>query len=518
MDNINNSGNSVYRNNPPYNHPYNSANSAPANAGYWTPAPEAPEVLDMREKIGRKLGLATLIYAIFSTFCLYNNLTGITMPFFGIATLVYMIYELKQYEVSIKKLGWFYAVILLALTISNFLTGNATFHFFNNFGIILMLFIFLLHNVYDDSKWSFTKTACAICEAFSLSIVALGDFGKDMSVVSERNKERRMFSDKKNPVRYIVIGLLISIPVVAILLMLLSAADAVFSNIITRHFSPNFNIGTFFGVLITFAFIFLASYCIMRFFSKKTINEEVKDHKNLEPIVAITVLSIISAIYLVFSLIQIIYLFLGGGSLPEGYSYSDYAREGFFQLLAVSIINFLMVIFVNSFFRNSRVLKVLMTIISLCTYIMIASSFVRIMMYIKACLLTELRIWVVWGLTVLSLLFVAVIISIFNQKFPLFRYCIVVVSTLYVILGFMHIDYIIADYDITNLSTIGEEISIQDMNYLAGLSTDAAPAIAKCSDDWADDYFNRNEYYYKNRNWRQFNLSAYTADVLSKTR
>ena len=77
---------------------------------------------------------------------------------------------------------------------------------------------------------------------------------------------------------------------------------------------------------------------------------------------------------------------------------------------------------------------------------------------------------------------------------------------------------IIADYDITNLSTIEEEISIQDKNYLAGLSTDAAPAIAKCSDDWADDYFDRNEYYYKNRSWRQFNLSAYTADVLSQYR
>ena len=45
--------------------------------------------------------------------------------------------------------------------------------------------------------------------------------------------------------------------------------------------------------------------------------------------------------------------------LPEGYTYSQYAREGFFQLLAVSIINFLMVLFVNKFFKESTILKVL---------------------------------------------------------------------------------------------------------------------------------------------------------------
>ena len=75
MDKINNTTNSVYRNAPQNISTY-TTNPVQANTGYWArnPVAEAPEVLDFREKMGRKLGLASLVYALFSTFCLYNNL------------------------------------------------------------------------------------------------------------------------------------------------------------------------------------------------------------------------------------------------------------------------------------------------------------------------------------------------------------------------------------------------------------------------------------------------------------
>ncbi|SNU05749.1 protein of unknown function [Lachnospiraceae bacterium] len=479
---------------------------------------EAVEVQDFREKMARKLGIGSLIYAAVFTFCLYNNLTGVTMPFFGIATLVYMIYALKLYNIQIKKLSWFYGSILMALTISNFLTGNLTFHFFNTVGILIMLFIFLLHNVYDDSRWNFSKTFISCFEAFFCSIGEMDDFTKDMKVLKQRKKVNEANVEKRNTLKYIFIGLLISVPLAGIILLLLSSADKVFNLFLSKYLSFDFNISTFIGIIITFAFSFFGSYCILRFFSKKTIREEVTSHRNMEPVIAITVLSIISVIYLFFSMIQIIYLFWGGMKLPNNYSYSDYAREGFFQLLAVSIINFLMVLFVNSYFRESRILKVLMTVISGCTYIMIASSCMRMLIYIDACLLTSLRIWVLWGLAVLSLLFVAVIISIYKNGFPLFKYSIIVVGIMYALISFAHPDYIIADYNLKYMNTIEPEIAKQDYEYLTELSTDAAPVIYEYNTEWADQYFANNKYFYKEKGLRKFNLSGYTARVLSENR
>ena len=89
--------------------------------------------------------------------------------------------------------------------------------------------------------------------------------------------------------------------------------------------------------------------------------------------------------------------------LPEGYTYSSYARQGFFQLLAVCIINLIIVLVCLGFFRESRVLKGILTVISLCTYIMVASSAYRMILYIQICQLTFLRIIVLWALAVTAL-------------------------------------------------------------------------------------------------------------------
>ena len=181
-----------------------------------------------------------------------------------------------------------------------------------------------------------------------------------------------------------------------------------------------------------------------------------------------------------------------------------------------------MVLFVNNRFRESRALKILMTVISGCTYIMIASSCMRMLLYIDAYLLTSLRILVLWGLAVLALLFAAVIASIFKHDFPLFRYSIIVVSVMYMILSFSHYDYIIADYNLSHIDYAeteeGSPRSFTDYDYLATLSTDAAPVIAEYKDDWADGYFQRNRYHFEDRSWRQLNLSLYTAKELADYR
>ena len=49
--------------------------------------------------------------------------------------------------------------------------------------------------------------------------------------------------------------------------------------------------------------------------------------------------------YVLFCIIQIFSLFLGKMQHPAGYTYARYAREGFFQLLFVCMINVCLVLF-----------------------------------------------------------------------------------------------------------------------------------------------------------------------------
>lgn len=509
-------------------HPYTDNASRP----YWMKY-ETEESLEQRKLSATKLIPSCLIFAIFLTFCIYKNLSGVTMPVFMIGTLCFMVYNLHLFGVEIKRSSWFYAFVILALSVSNFLTGDEFYLTFNIIGIFLLTFVFLLHNVYDDSKWNFAKTTASIIESIFTSLGCLGDFSKDKYV-------QKRFCDKtenkipmKGSFRYILLGILISIPLVGILVTLLANADVVFKTFLTDYLEIDFEFGTLLGIMITFVVSYFASFCIMRYFSKKRIFEYVKDYRNFEPLIAITILSIVSVLYLVFSFVQIMGLFLGNLTLPEGYTYAQYAREGFFQLLAVSVINLLMVLLIKGIFRESKLLKFLMTLISLCTYIMIASSAMRMIMYITVYHLTLLRILVLWALAVLSLLFFGVIISIFKDSFPLFKYGVIIVSLFYVVLSFSHTDQIIAEYNLSNMKSfeVSEYDSEKDKNiydrkdssecdyiYLTGLSADAAPVISKYDEIWADDYFKNVSKKNYSKSWRKFNLSRYTAYTLGESR
>ena len=119
---------------------------------------------------------------------------------------------------------------------------------------------------------------------------------------------------------------------------------------------------------------------------------------------------------------------------------------------------------------------------SLCTYIMIASSAMRMIIYIRWYYLTFLRIFVLWGLAVLFLLFTGIIISIVKESFPLFRYSMVVVTLCYMALSFSHPDYFIArvnvaSTDLETRSAFFEGEPYDDYRFLSHLNADAAPVL-----------------------------------------
>ena len=84
--------------------------------------------------------------------------------------------------------------------------------------------------------------------------------------------------------------------------------------------------------------VFFCSYAVYAALAMKNVKEERTDHRTQEPVIAIIITAALCFVYLIFSVIQILYLFIGNMRLPEGYTYSSYAREGFFQLLTVLLV------------------------------------------------------------------------------------------------------------------------------------------------------------------------------------
>lgn len=434
------------------------------------------------------MGIGSLIYAFFYTFFLYKNSSGITYPFFVGGTCLFFFLYLKKSGLTAKKFSVFIIVSLMLLGISTCLTDSWILLFFNKLGIFCLFFYLVLHNLYQDKNWGLPKYAGAITTVVFSSLCHIGKPFTDFSAFRKSHSPEDKISEGKG--KYVLLGVIIALPLLFIILLLLGSADAVFGNILENIFTFDFDFSDHvFGIAFTFLFAFFAAYSIMSRLNVHDIREEVTDKRTSEPLIAITFTGLISFIYLIFCSIQVVYLFGGLGTLPSGYTYASYAREGFFQLVFVCLINLALVLICMKRFRKSNVLRGILTFISLCTYIMIASSAYRMILYIQVYYLTFLRVFVLWALAVIFLLMTGALIMIYREAFPLVKYCLIIVTSFYLVFSFAHPDYWIARYNLDHaISAEDQQQSredgtysslevFKDFYYLKGLSMDAAPVI-----------------------------------------
>lgn len=463
------------------NNPYTAAAQSHKSAPYashqpvFTPKPDTVYTKRMKEHFSF-FGIGSLLYAIFYTFCLYKNTSGITYPFFVAGTLFYFYFSIQKLGVPYKKSSIFYLISMQLLGISNCLTDSPQLLFFNKCGIFLLALILMLHTMYADHNWNMPKyfTACFQMAGTAISCL-FRPFG---DLVAYTDVQKKNKSGKKNYFIPVFVGIAITIPLLLIVTMLLASADAVFAEIFSRILKA-INFETVFSTLIMTIIIFFCSYAVFAALAMQNIKEEQNDYRHQDPIIAIIITSALCFVYLIFSIIQILYLFIGNMQLPEGYTYSSYAREGFFQLLTVCILNLIIVLIFLYFFRENIALRILLTVLSGCTFIMILSSALRMLMYINRYNLTLLRILVLWALAVIFLLMMGVTVFIYKNSFPLFTYGMAVVTVFYIALSFAHPDYWIARYNLNqeHLSYLDGYDIHDNQRYLSTLSADAAPIL-----------------------------------------
>lgn len=544
MEPVNNTNNqTIYSNNPQqintYQNSSQQSNLYPNQNIAYTGQPAIAVKKDSDTPFTKRLkehfpffGIGSLLYAIFYTFCLYRNASGITYPFFVIGTLCYFYFSMQKLGVPYKKDSIFYIISIVLLGISNCLTTSPQLLFMNKCGIFLLSFILIIHTVYYDKEWDFPKYFVAVFETIGTCCACLFRPFSDMISYYDAQKQAR--TGKKSYLLPVLIGIAIALPLLFIITALLCSADIIFANMLNRVFAF-FNFTTIFEILFLIVIVFFFSYAVYAALCMKNVQEQVTDQRKLEPVIAIIVTAALSIVYLMFSVIQIMYLFIGNMQLPEGYTYSGYAREGFFQLLAVCILNLLLVLICLYLFRENIVLKIILTLVSGCTYIMIFSSALRMIMYINRYNLTFLRIFVLWSLAVIFFLMAGITIFIYNKRFPLFTYGLTVVAVFYICLSFSHPDYWIAKYNLNpkHLDCLNNYDISDSRYYLSTLSSDAAPIllneeknpylseIGDLSSDhtsdltgetWISNYYEDIENLSQDMHVRNFNFSIYAAD------
>lgn len=456
----------------------------------------------------RYFGGLSLVYGLIFTFCLYKNISGITFPICVGATIGFAILFMRKINYRIMKNSLPYLVGMGLLGLSSAYTTSAFMLFFNIVGILLLFMVFMIHQFYNDYLWNFPAYLKRIFILMGTTVQSIPYPYWHGGWFFSKNKN----IGRNNTLIAVVVGFVVAMGILCVTLPLLLSSDIMFSKIFGELLSY-INFSTLFWISLTFIIGFTLPYAFFTALCRYNFPEgRERKMKYFDPVIGITFTSIVSLIYMVYCAIQIMYLFLGmSAGLPQYVTYAEYARGGFWELLFVSIINFIIILLCLYLFRENIVLKIILTIMCGCTFVMIVSSAYRMKMYVGEYNLTFLRILVLWFLIVLALIMIGMTVSIYKKRFPLFKYIIAVVSVMYIGFSFSRPDVIIAKYDISQWKN-GDS---QDFFYLMyeTLSIDAAPEIAKVDLDDKEWRLVENEYLKQSMYNYFLNISVDNEDI-----
>ncbi len=422
------------------------------------------------------LGMA-FVFSICFAVSFYRNYIGITFPLITAVMLAICALFLKKEGIAWKRSSWLYAGISILLGISVFVTTNVFVIFFNTVGILLLLTVLMMRQMYDDRTWSFGQY---LGNMLFLYLNMIPEVAAPFIHLINYRKKHRGETRKNKKAKYVVIGVLIGLPMLIVIIELLSSADQIFSQVIGEGchklfrqivFSPN--------VFLVMLLMIVGFFGIYSFFSALALRNMPQYASGLpkkNPLIAVTFLSMVAVVYVIFCGIQVMFLFTGGMLLPEGYTYAEYARQGFFQLMFVCSFNLILVVSCIAVFEENKALKLLLLLCSGCTYVMIASSAFRMILYIHTYHLSFLRVLVLWFLAMLAVLMAGIVVAVTHPRFGLFRYCVAVIAVFYLVFSFGRTDVLIAEY---NVAHMGQDISYEDLQYLTRLSMDVVPVLSR---------------------------------------
>lgn len=348
---------------------------------------------------------------------------------------------------------------------------------------LLILFTCILMDGMELREWT-PGTFRSIGDFFYTAFAAsFGKIGAGMYGLFHREREAN--AKQKAVVGKAMLGLLIAVPIAALLIVLLSGADQAFQGMLESIDLSKFSekIWTLFLAVPMFILVFSQLFCIRDI----RRNRREESGKGLDPTILTFFLLGVSLVYVAYLFSQLSYFFNGFlGFLPEGFTHAEYARRGFFELTAVSVINILIVILSTALSRkqgDKLPLGVQLTSLFLCVFslVLVFTEAAKMKMYMDAFGLTRLRILTTLFMIFLAVVFAALMIHIFVRRFPYLKTAVVVGAVFVVAINFIGVDRMVAEYNVQAYQS--GALNTVDVDTITELSAAAVPSLIELADD-----------------------------------
>ena len=197
-------------------------------------------------------------------------------------------------------------------------------------------------------------------------------------------------------------------------------------------------------------------------------------------------LGAVNLLFIVFVIIQVRYLFGGAANINEtGFTYSEYARRGFGELVGVAVLSLLLFLCLSTITRLEKrsqriAFSGLIILLMINVLVILASSLQRLMLYEDAYGFSQLRtvthVFILW---LAALVVTTGVLEGVQQRGRFALALLITVIGFSASLVFVNVDGFTARRNIERAAQ-GEDL---DLAYLNSLSSDAVPVMVKAYQD-----------------------------------
>ncbi len=301
----------------------------------------------------------------------------------------------------------------------------------------------------------------------------------------------RVFRRTQTNLMPIVRGGLLAMPVLFVFALLLASADLIFASQIGALFSVS-NISQLFRLIFRGLFIFGISWAVT---GGLVLALDRNDYpaaldgrftrlgrfRFLGSTESTTLFILVNLLFLSFVIVQFRYLFGGETNINfAGYTYADYARRGFVELVAVAILSLGLILGLETITwreskRQFKIFNLLSSLMIALVVFMLVSAFRRMSLYEGTYGYTELRLYVYVFMIWLGLFLVWFLLGLWRRPERFALGALIVVMGFLATLNLINPDAFIVRQNVARYKSSG----YMDADYLNTLSADAVPALVK---------------------------------------
>lgn len=430
--------------------PQSGINNPYAGVPVFAPVPKEKMVFSLEDSVFSLLAL--VLGFLFSRFVLWGQLGASVTVFFLFAIVISAFYmERSRMRFSAWTVAG--ALVLAALSFNFCLSSNSFIKFLDLvfIGCGGAYFVFTAFRSKGKIKKGFLRDAGS-----SLFTTPFINFGACPGAASQ------LFSRTRGgKLKWVLLGLLIAVPVTVAAAALLISGDAMFRSLMSFPLEDFWTqallalIQAALGIPAAFWFFGLL-------YGSKNEKEQPqpwappKKGRRYAPGAFIyAALTPLCLLYVLFFAAQSGYFLSAFRSLlPAGFGYAEYARQGFFELCTVSVINLAVIGLAGIFCRRDDkgrlpiAARVYSIVLSVLTLMLIASALSKMVMYIDSFGLTTMRIYPTWFMILLACFYLLLIVKMIWPRFLFQRAAVVAFVLLFMCLSFSNIDALTAKYNV----------------------------------------------------------------------